>query len=142
MGGEIYKVEQEVEHLETFEALINDRKIQPLFNPICGIAGFGLMLQTARAQDSNGMHNRSGGGISEHYQKKWKISVWLQDWKRSLNGSVMKNSNTGILRIIKGVRPSNKKGCDDPERLRTATKIAEKLNPDDQPVWTRLFIVL
>ena len=49
MGGEIlHKVEQEVEHLETFEALINDRKIQPPFlNPVCGIAGFGLDVVTA-----------------------------------------------------------------------------------------------
>ena len=48
-GKEIqHMMEQEVEHLETFEALLNERHVRPsLFDPVWGAAGFALGFVTA-----------------------------------------------------------------------------------------------
>ena len=48
-GEEIqHMMEQEIEHLETFEALLNERQVRPsLLDPIWGAAGFALGLVTA-----------------------------------------------------------------------------------------------
>ena len=48
-GEEIqHMMEQEVEHLETFEALLNERQVRPsVLDPVWGAAGFALGLVTA-----------------------------------------------------------------------------------------------
>ena len=48
-GEEIqHMMEQEIEHLETFEALLNERQVRPsLLDPIWSAAGFALGLVTA-----------------------------------------------------------------------------------------------
>ena len=49
MGPEIqHMMEQEVEHLETFETLLNEREVRPsLLDPLWGAAGFALGVATA-----------------------------------------------------------------------------------------------
>ena len=48
-GEEIqHMMEQEIEHLETFETLLNERQVRPSFlDPVWGAAGFALGLVTA-----------------------------------------------------------------------------------------------
>ena len=48
-GAEIqHMMEQEIEHLETFEALLNERQVRPsVLDPVWGAAGFTLGLVTA-----------------------------------------------------------------------------------------------
>ena len=49
MGDEIrHMMEQEIEHLETFDMLINERKVRPsLLDPLWGAAEFALGVITA-----------------------------------------------------------------------------------------------
>ena len=43
-----HMMEQEIEHLETFEALLNERQVRPsVLDPVWGAAGFALGLVTA-----------------------------------------------------------------------------------------------
>ena len=64
MGDEIrHMMEQEVEHLETFVRLIDERKVRPSFlDPVWGAAGFALGLVTAAM----------GPKAARHAQSLWK----------------------------------------------------------------------
>ena len=74
MGDEIrHMMEQEVEHLETFDALINERKVRPSFlDPVWGAAGFALGLVTAAMGPKAAMACTIAVEevIGEHYQKQ------------------------------------------------------------------------
>ena len=76
MGDEIrHMMEQEVEHLETFEALINERKVRPsLLDPVWGAAGFALGIVTAAMGPKAAMACTIAVEevIGEHYQKQAK----------------------------------------------------------------------
>ena len=74
MGDEIrHMMEQEVEHLETFDTLINERRVRPSFlDPIWGAAGFALGLVTAAMGPKAAMACTIAVEevIGEHYQKQ------------------------------------------------------------------------
>ena len=74
MGDEIrHMMEQEVEHLETFDTLINERKVRPSFlDPVWGAAGFALGLVTAAMGPKAAMACTIAVEevIGEHYQKQ------------------------------------------------------------------------
>ena len=74
MGDEIrHMMEQEVEHLETFDTLINERKGRPSFlDPVWGAAGFALGLVTATMGPKAAMACTIAVEevIGEHYQKQ------------------------------------------------------------------------
>ena len=74
IGDEIrHMMEQEVEHLETFDRLINERKIRPSFlDPVWGAAGFALGLVTAAMGPKAAMACTIAVEevIGEHYQKQ------------------------------------------------------------------------
>ena len=74
MGNEIrHMMEQEVEHLETFDALINERRIRPSFlDPVWGAAGFALGVVTAAMGPKAAMACTIAVEevIGEHYQKQ------------------------------------------------------------------------
>ena len=74
MGDEIrHMMEQEVEHLETFDTLINERKVRPSFlDPVWGAAGFTLGLVTAAMGPKAAMACTIAVEevIGEHYQKQ------------------------------------------------------------------------
>ena len=57
-GEEIqHMMEQEIEHLETFEALLNERQVRPsLLDPVWGAAGFALGLVTIAVEEVIGDH--------------------------------------------------------------------------------------
>ena len=74
MGDEIrHMMEQEVEHLETFDTLINERKVRPsLLDPVWGAAGFALGVVTAAMGPKAAMACTIAVEevIGEHYQKQ------------------------------------------------------------------------
>ena len=74
MGNEIrHMMEQEVEHLETFDTLINERKVRPSFlDPVWGAAGFALGFVTAAMGPKAAMACTIAVEevIGEHYQKQ------------------------------------------------------------------------
>jgi ubiquinone biosynthesis monooxygenase Coq7 len=74
MGDEIrHMMEQEVEHLETFDMLINERKVRPsLLDPVWGAAGFALGIVTAAMGPKAAMACTIAVEevIGEHYQKQ------------------------------------------------------------------------
>ena len=74
MGDEIrHMMDQEVEHLETFDTLINDRKVRPsLLDPVWGAAGFALGVVTAMMGPKAAMACTIAVEevIGEHYQKQ------------------------------------------------------------------------
>ena len=74
MGDEIrHMMEQEVEHLETFDTLINERKVRPSFlDPVWGAAGIALGLVTAAMGPKAAMACTIAVEevIGEHYQKQ------------------------------------------------------------------------
>ena len=74
MGDEIrHMMKQEVEHLETFDTLINERKVRPSFlDPVWGAAGFALGLVTAAMGPKAAMACTVAVEevIGEHYQKQ------------------------------------------------------------------------
>ena len=73
MGPEIqHMMEQEVEHLETFETLLNEREVRPsLLDPLWGAAGFVLGVATAAMGPKAAMACTIAVEevIGEHYQK-------------------------------------------------------------------------
>ena len=74
MGEEIrHMMAQEVEHLETFDSLINERQVRPsLLDPLWGAAGFALGLVTAAMGPKAAMACTIAVEevIGEHYQKQ------------------------------------------------------------------------
>ena len=74
MGDEIrHMMEQEVEHLETFDTLSNERNVRPSFlDPVWGAAGFALGLVTAAMGPKAAMACTIAVEevIGEHYQKQ------------------------------------------------------------------------
>ena len=73
-GEEIqHMMEQEIEHLETFEALLNERQIRPsVLDPVWGAAGFALGLVTASMGPKAAMACTIAVEevIGEHYAKQ------------------------------------------------------------------------
>ncbi|MGB2492019.1 MAG: demethoxyubiquinone hydroxylase family protein [Candidatus Puniceispirillum sp.] len=74
MGPEIqHMMEQEVEHLEAFETLLNERQVRPsLLDPLWGAAGFALGVATAALGPKAAMACTIAVEevIGEHYQKQ------------------------------------------------------------------------
>ena len=74
MGEEIrHMMAQEVEHLETFDSLINERRVRPsLLDPLWGVAGFALGVVTAAMGPKAAMACTIAVEevIGEHYQKQ------------------------------------------------------------------------
>lgn len=74
MGDEIrHMMAQEVEHLETFDDLLNERQVRPSFlDPIWGAAGFALGVVTAAMGPKAAMACTIAVEevIGEHYQKQ------------------------------------------------------------------------
>jgi ubiquinone biosynthesis monooxygenase Coq7 len=74
MGEEIrHMMAQEVEHLETFDSLINERRVRPsLLDPLWGAAGFALGVATAAMGPKAAMACTIAVEevIGEHYQKQ------------------------------------------------------------------------
>ena len=74
MGPEIqHMMEQEVEHLEAFETLLNEREVRPsLLDPLWGAAGFALGVATAAMGPKAAMACTIAVEevIGEHYQKQ------------------------------------------------------------------------
>ena len=74
MGEEIrHMMAQEVEHLETFDSLINERQVRPsLLDPLWGAAGFALGVVTAAMGPKAAMACTIAVEevIGEHYQKQ------------------------------------------------------------------------
>ncbi|MGB2235079.1 MAG: demethoxyubiquinone hydroxylase family protein [Candidatus Puniceispirillum sp.] len=74
MGPEIqHMMEQEVEHLEAFETLLNERQVRPsLLDPLWGAAGFALGVATATMGPKAAMACTIAVEevIGEHYQKQ------------------------------------------------------------------------
>jgi ubiquinone biosynthesis monooxygenase Coq7 len=77
MADEIrHMMDQEVEHLETFDHLLNERKVRPsLLDPLWGAAGFALGVVTAAMGPKAAMACTIAVEevIGEHYQKQADI---------------------------------------------------------------------
>ena len=77
MADEIrHMMDQEVEHLETFDSLLNERKVRPsLLDPLWGAAGFALGVVTAAMGPKAAMACTIAVEevIGEHYQKQADI---------------------------------------------------------------------
>lgn len=77
MADEIrHMMDQEVEHLETFDSLLNERKVRPsLLDPLWGLAGFTLGVVTAAMGPKAAMACTIAVEevIGEHYQKQADI---------------------------------------------------------------------
>ena len=79
MADEIrHMMDQEVEHLETFDNLLNERQVRPsLLGPLWGAAGFSLGVVTAAIGPKAAMACTIAVEevIGEHYQKQADILV-------------------------------------------------------------------
>ena len=77
MADEIrHMMDQEVEHLETFDSLLNERQVRPsLLDPLWGAAGFTLGVVTAAMGPKAAMACTIAVEevIGEHYQKQADI---------------------------------------------------------------------
>ena len=77
MAGEIRHImDQEVEHLETFDSLLNESEVRPsLLDPLWGAAGFNLGVVTAAMGPRAAMACTIAVEevIGEHYQKQADI---------------------------------------------------------------------
>ena len=77
MADEIrHMMDQEIEHLETFDSLLNERKVRPSFlDPLWGAAGFTLGVVTAAMGPKAAMACTIAVEevIGEHYQKQADI---------------------------------------------------------------------
>jgi ubiquinone biosynthesis monooxygenase Coq7 len=89
MADEIrHMMDQEVEHLETFDSLLNERQVRPsLLDPLWGAAGFTLGVVTAAMGPKAAMACTIAVEevIGEHYQKQADI---LGDDERELQATV------------------------------------------------------
>jgi ubiquinone biosynthesis monooxygenase Coq7 len=89
MADEIrHMMDQEVEHLETFDSLLNERQVRPsLLDPLWGAAGFTLGVVTAAMGPKAAMACTIAVEevIGEHYQKQADI---LGEDERELQATV------------------------------------------------------
>lgn len=135
MGDEIrHMMAQEVEHLETFDDLLNERQVRPSFlDPIWGAAGFALGVVTAAMGSKAAMACTIAVEevIGEHYQKQ---AEYLGSDEASLKKTVERFRDDELehrdiavdykgreARHYKLLRDVIQTGC------RTAIKIAEKV---------------
>jgi ubiquinone biosynthesis monooxygenase Coq7 len=135
MGDEIrHMMAQEVEHLETFDDLLNERQVRPsLLDPIWGAAGFALGVVTAAMGPKAAMACTIAVEevIGEHYQKQ---AEHLGSDEASLKKTVERFRDDELehrdiavdykgreARHYKLLRDVIQTGC------RTAIKIAEKV---------------
>ena len=135
MGDEIrHMMEQEVEHLETFDTLINERKVRPSFlDPIWGAAGFALGLVTAAMGPKAAMACTIAVEevIGEHYQKQAENlgsdEASLKKTIERFRDEELEHRDIAVdykgreARHYKMLHDVIQKGC------RTAIKIAEKI---------------
>lgn len=134
-GPEIqHMMEQEIEHLETFESLLNERQVRPsLLDPVWGAAGFTLGLVTAAMGPKAAMACTIAVEevIGEHYGKQAKA---LDDSETELRGTIARFRDEELehrdiavdhdgreARHYTILRNVIQQGC------RTAIKIAEKI---------------
>ena len=135
MADEIrHMMDQEVEHLETFDSLLNERQVRPsLLDPLWGAAGFTLGVVTAAMGPKAAMACTIAVEevIGEHYQKQADI---LGEDERELKAKVEKFRDEELehrdiavehdgreARHYSLLRKVIQRGC------RTAIKIAEKI---------------
>ena len=135
MGEEIrHMMAQEVEHLETFDSLINERRVRPsLLDPLWGAAGFALGVVTAVMGPKAAMACTIAVEevIGEHYQKqaenlgedeaelKTKIERFRDEELEHRDIAVdYKGREARLYKLLHDVIQT---GC------RTAIKIAEKI---------------
>ena len=135
MGDEIrHMMEQEVEHLETFDTLINERKVRPSFlDPVWGAAGFALGLVTAAMGPKAAMACTIAVEevIGEHYQKQAENlgsdEASLKKTIERFRDEELEHRDIAVdyrgreARHYKMLQDVIQKGC------RTAIKIAEKI---------------
>jgi len=135
MGDEIrHMMEQEVEHLETFDSLINERKVRPSFlDPVWGAAGFALGLITAAMGPKAAMACTIAVEevIGEHYQKQTENlgsdEASLKKTIERFRDEELEHRDIAVdykgreARHYKMLHDVIQKGC------RTAIKIAEKV---------------
>ena len=135
MGDEIrHMMKQEVEHLETFDTLINERKVRPSFlDPVWGAAGFTLGLVTAAMGPKAAMACTIAVEevIGEHYQKQAKNlgsdEASLKKTIERFRDEELEHRDIAVdykgreARHYKMLHDVIQKGC------RTAIKIAEKI---------------
>jgi len=135
MADEIrHMMDQEVEHLETFDSLLNERQVRPsLLDPLWGAAGFTLGVVTAAMGPKAAMACTIAVEevIGEHYQKQADI---LGEDERELRATVERFRDEELehrdiavehdgreARHYSLLRKVIQRGC------RTAIKIAEKV---------------
>ena len=135
MADEIrHMMDQEVEHLETFDSLLNERQVRPsLLDPLWGAAGFTLGVVTAAMGPKAAMACTIAVEevIGEHYQKQADI---LGEDERELQATVERFRDEELehrdiavehdgreARHFSLLRIVIQSGC------RTAIKIAEKV---------------
>ena len=135
MADEIrHMMDQEVEHLETFDSLLNERQVRPsLLDPLWGAAGFTLGVVTAAMGPKAAMACTIAVEevIGEHYQKQADI---LGEDERELQATVERFRDEELehrdiavehdgreARHYSLLRKIIQRGC------RTAIKIAEKV---------------
>jgi ubiquinone biosynthesis monooxygenase Coq7 len=135
MGDEIrHMMKQEVEHLETFDTLINERKVRPSFlDPVWGAAGFTLGLVTAAMGPKAAMACTIAVEevIGEHYQKQAENlgsdEASLKKTIERFRDEELEHRDIAVdykgreARHYKMLHDVIQKGC------RTAIKIAEKI---------------
>ena len=135
MGEEIrHMMAQAIEHLETFDSLLNERQVRPsLLDPLWGAAGFTLGVVTAAMGPKAAMACTIAGEevIGEHYQKQADV---LGEDERELQATVERFRDEELehrdiavehdgreARHYSLLRKVIQRGC------RTAIKIAEKV---------------
>ena len=135
MADEIrHMMDQEIEHLETFDSLLNERQVRPsLLDPLWGAAGFTLGVVTAAMGPKAAMACTIAVEevIGEHYQKQADI---LGEDERELQATVERFRDEELehrdiavehdgreARHYSLLRKFIQRGC------RTAIKIAEKV---------------
>mgnify|MGYP001196375706 CR=1 FL=1 len=135
MGDEIrHMMEQEVEHLETFDKLINERNVRPSFlDPVWGAAGFALGVVTAAMGPKAAMACTIAVEevIGEHYQKQAENlgsdEASLKKTIERFRDEELEHREIAVeykgreARHYKMLHDVIQKGC------RTAIKIAEKI---------------
>ena len=135
MADEIrHMMDQEVEHLETFDSLLNERKVRPsLLDPLWGAAGFTLGVVTAAMGPKAAMACTIAVEevIGEHYQKQatnlGSDEASLKKVIERFRDEELEHRDIAVdykgreARHYKMLHDVIQKGC------RTAIKIAEKL---------------